>query len=248
MFDFKGQTVIVTGASAGIGQQIAIALARQGADVALLARRLNKLEEVAQEIQKLGTKCKPYQCDVSDEKNVIEVIQQIKYDFGKIDILINNAGIFRTNSLFNYTVEDWNAVLDVHLRGTFLCSREASKIMAENRYGRIVNVASIGGVIGRKGQISYYSAKGGVINMTRALAAELAEYGITVNCVSPGLFENESISPETEYAKKEATKIPLGRIGSHGDLDGICIFFASKESGYTTGQNICVDGGTTSIR
>ena len=247
MFDLTGKVAIVTGASAGLGVQFAKAMAGQGADIALLARRLDKLEEVADEIRALGRKCIAVQCDVGSEDEIINAIEKVVNEFGRIDILVNNAGLFRTNTLLEYTVEDWDTVIDVNLRSVFLCTREASKIMAKQRYGRIINISSIGGVTGMPGHISYYAAKGGVVNMTRAMAAELAPYNIVVNCICPGLFENEKIKAGTPYADSQAEKAPLKRIGTIGDIEGICVYFASDEAGYTTGQYICIDGGTTCV-
>ena len=247
MFDLTGKVAIVTGASAGLGVQFAKAMAGQGADIALLARRLDKLEEVADEIRALGRKCIAVPCDVGSENEIINAIEKVVNEFGRIDILVNNAGLFRTNTLLEYTVEDWDTVIDVNLRSVFLCTREASKIMAKQRYGRIINISSIGGVTGMPGHISYYAAKGGVVNMTRAMAAELAPYNIVVNCICPGLFENEKIKAGTPYADSQAEKAPLKRIGTIGDIEGICVYFASDEAGYTTGQYICIDGGTTCV-
>ncbi len=247
MFDLTGKVAIVTGASAGLGVQFAKALAGQGADIALFARRLDKLEEVATEVRAMNRKCIVVQCDVGSEEEIIAGVESVVKEYGKIDILVNNAGLFRTNPLLEYALEDWDTVIDVNLRSVFLCTREAGKIMSKQKYGRIINIASIGGVTGMPGHISYYAAKGGVVNMTRAMAAELAPYNIVVNCICPGLFENEKIRAGTPYANSQAEKAPLKRIGTVGDIEGICVYFASDEAGYTTGQYICIDGGTTCV-
>jgi gluconate 5-dehydrogenase len=247
MFDLTGRVAIITGASAGLGAQFAKALAAQGSDIALFARRMDKLEEVSEEIRYMGRRCISVQCDVSNENDIISGVERVVQEYGKVDILVNNAGLFRTNPLLEYSLEDWDTVLDVNLRGVFLCAREVSKIMSKQKYGRIINIASIGGITGMPGHISYYAAKGGVVNMTRAMAAELAPYNIVVNCICPGLFENEKIKSGTPYADSQAEKAPLKRIGTIGDIEGICVYFASNEAGYTTGQYICIDGGTTCV-
>jgi NAD(P)-dependent dehydrogenase (short-subunit alcohol dehydrogenase family) len=247
MFDLHGRVALVTGASAGLGVQFALALAGQGADLALFARRLDKLEEVASRIRATGRKCIAVPCDVGQEEEIVAGVARVVEEFGRIDILVNNAGLFRTGPMLEYRLEDWNTVIDVDLRSVFLCSREGGKTMARQRYGRIVNIASIGGITGMPGHISYYAAKGGVVNMTRAMAAELAPHGIVVNCICPGMFENEQIRAGSPVADEAARKAPLKRIGGAGDIEGICVYFASEESGYTTGQSICIDGGTTCV-
>lgn len=249
LFDLTGKYALVVGASSGIGVQFAKALARQGANVAVAARRLEKLEHVKDEVEKLGVKCIAVPCDVSDEQSVINCVAQVKEAFGRIDILCNNAGVNVYGDLLTFKTEDWDKVVNINLRGQFLMSREVGKLMKEQNYGKIINTASVGGHSGAAGQIPYYASKGGVVNFTRALAADLAPYNVTVNAIGPGVFDTEMTHDDLNnpFSEKLKQGLPLKRFGNEGELDGALIYFASDASSYCTGQTLYVDGGMTSV-
>jgi len=252
LFDLKGKVAVVTGASSGLGVQMAKALARYGADVAVLARRKEKLEKVAEEIRSLGVKCLPVQCDVTNSQSVAEAAKTVEKEFGKVDILINNAGTGGSKAAEDMTDEEWNYTISVDLTGVFTVAREFGKIMIKNKYGRIVNIASMYGLVGNMEipTAAYHAAKGGVVNFTRALAAEWAKYGITVNAICPGYFMSEmteavlNTEAFTNYIKRT---VPMGRYGNEGELDGITVFLSSDASSYLTGVAIPVDGGYTCV-
>ncbi len=248
-FDLSGKYALVVGASSGLGTQFAKALANQGANVAIAARRTDRLNELKTEIEALGVKCLSVACDVSDEESVITCADTVKKEFGRVDILCNNAGIDIFNDLFSYSSEMWDKTFDTNIRGMFLMSREIGKIMKEQMYGRVINTASIGGRFASEGNIAYYASKGAVINFTRGLAADLAPYNVTVNSIAPGVFDTELTHDtlDTPFAKESLARVPLKRFGKEGELDGILIYFASDSSSYCTGQTIFVDGGSTMI-
>ena len=249
IFDLTGKYALVVGASSGLGKQFAKALARFGANVAVSARRVEKLEELKEELEDMGVKCIAVPCDVSDEDSILKCVDDVMDEFGRIDILCNNAGIDIFNDLFTFTTEMWDATMDTNIRGMFLMSREVGKIMKEQESGKIINTASIGGRFASEGNIAYYASKGAVINFTRGLAADLAPYNVNVNAIAPGVFETELTrdSFETDFGKESLARIPFKRPGRDGDLDGILIYFASDASNYCTGQTIFIDGGSTMI-
>lgn len=249
-FSLEGKKAIVTGASSGLGVQFAKALAEQGADVAILARRIEKLRELEEEIKKLNVKCLPIQCDVTDENSIKNAVNEVKSTFGRIDILVNNAGVVEaTSGITDHTTEKWDKVLDTDLKAVFTMTREVSPIMQEQNYGKVINIASVGGTQAGPCQISYYAAKGGVVNLTKAMAGDMAPYNVTVNCIGPGVFETEmtSGSLELEGSKVLMNRTALKRFGKEGELNGALIYFASDLSSYTTGQTIYIDGGLTSM-
>ena len=249
LFDLTGKVALVVGASSGIGTQYAKALARQGASVAIAARRVNRLESLKEEIEPLGVKCFPVACDVSSEESILKCVEEVKNEFGRIDILVNNAGIDTFCDLFNYKTELWDKTMDVNIRGMFIMSREVGKIMKEQKSGRIINTASIGGRFASANNIAYYASKGAVINFTRGLAADMAPYNVTVNAIAPGVFDTELTHADlgTPFAQDQLKRLPLGHFGNEGDLDGILIYFASDASSYCTGQTIFIDGGLTML-
>lgn len=252
MFDLHGRVAVITGASSGLGLQMAFGFAKQGADLAILARRYDRLEKIAEEIRALGVRCLPIKCDVTDTESVNRAAKKVIKYYGKVDILVNNAGSSRNAGVLNMTDEDWNFTLDTDLTGVFKVTRAFAKHMVEKQYGRIINIASIYGQVGNTAMdtVAYHSSKGGVINFTRAVAAELAKYNITCNTLSPGYFETELTADTlrtkefTEYMK---ATVPLGRYGREGELNAAAIFLASDEASYVTGQNIKVDGGYTTV-
>lgn len=252
MFDLHGRVAVITGASSGLGLQMAFGFAKQGADLAILARRYDRLEKIAEEIRALGVRCLPIKCDVTDTESVNRAAKEVIKYYGKVDILVNNAGSSRNAGVLNMTDEDWNFTLDTDLTGVFKVTRAFARHMVEKQYGRIINIASIYGQVGNTAMdtVAYHSSKGGVINFTRAVAAELAKYNITCNTLSPGYFETELTADTlrtkefTEYMK---ATVPLGRYGREGELNAAAIFLASDEASYVTGQNIKVDGGYTTV-
>lgn len=250
LFNLKGKKALVTGASSGLGVQFAKALASQGCDVAIVARRVEKLNSLAEEIKKLNVNCLPVQCDVTNEQNIKDAVSKVEKEFGRIDILVNNAGVVEfSDTLEHHTTEQWNKVINTDLTAVFLFAREVSNVMKKNKYGRIINTASVGGLLAGPNQFGYYAAKAGVVNLTRALASELASYNITVNAIGPGVFETEMTkdSLNGDFANYLNMRCPARRIGKSGELDTTLLYFASPYSSYTTGQTIYVDGGLTSV-
>jgi NAD(P)-dependent dehydrogenase (short-subunit alcohol dehydrogenase family) len=252
LFDFTGKVALIAGASSGIGAQFAVALAEHGADIILIARRMEKLETVANEIREMGKKVITIKCDVTDEEEVKNAVTESIEKMGKIDILINNAGIEVSNSVENILMEEWDRIITTNLNGTFLMSKYLVPHMKERNYGRIINTSSVLGFVGMKylPYHAYSAAKGGVIGLTRSMASSLAQYGITVNSIAPGLFETEmtvKTFDNDEVLKRYGFVCPANRVGKKGELNAAVLFFASQAAGYTTGQVLAVDGGWTSI-
>ncbi|ADU73884.1 gluconate 5-dehydrogenase [Acetivibrio thermocellus AD2] len=252
LFSLKGRVAVVTGASSGLGVQMAKALAAQGADIVILARRKEKLEKVAEEIRQFGVRCLPIECDVTKIEMVRKAAELAEKEFGKVDILINNAGSGGIASAEETSDEMWSNTINVDLSGVFMVAREFGKIMIKNKYGRIINISSIYGMVGNMAHPSaaYHAAKGGVINLTRALAAEWAKYGITVNAICPGYFVTELTEDvlNTEYfTNYMKSTVPMGRYGKEGELDSTAVYLASDASSYVTGAVIPVDGGYTCV-
>lgn len=249
IFDLTGKNALVVGASSGLGRQFAKALARFGANVAISARRIEKLEELKTEIEEIGVECIAVPCDVSDEESILNCVDAVKSEFKRVDILCNNAGIDIFNDLFTFTTEMWDKTMDTNIRGMFIMSREIGKLMKDQGYGKVINTASIGGRFASEGNIAYYASKGAVVNFTRGLAADLAPYNVTVNAIAPGVFDTELTheSLDSDLGKDSKAKVPFKRFGKEGDLDGILIYFASDASSYCTGQTIFIDGGLTML-
>ena len=252
MFDLTGQVAVVTGTSSGLGIQLANALAAQGADVVLLARRLEKLGAVADQIKTdHGVKALPLQCDITYGEVIAANIEKIIDEFGKIDILVNNAGLVNGVPAIDMPIEVWEQDIAVDLTGTFRMSQAVAKNMIENGYGRIINIASIFGLIGNitVPTVAYHAAKGGVVNLTRALAAEWGKHGITVNAICPGGFESEMTAAalEDDRFKGYVMLNPLHRFGRPGELNSTVVYLAAKESAYVNGVNIPVDGGFVAV-
>lgn len=248
--DLTGKVAVVTGASSGLGNAYAKALAENGAKIAGLARRADRLEALVEEIEKEhGGECLPLVCDVTDEDAVITAVQQAADHFGKIDILINNAGAIKVEPTVDLKLSDWQNVVDISLTGYFLMARECGKHMIANNYGRVVNTASMFGLIAgnHMANLAYNATKGAIPNFTRSLAQEWAQYNITVNAIAPGMFPSEMMVIDDDVKALLAMRCPLGRAGRVEELLGQMLLFASDASSYTTGQVIAIDGGWTSV-
>ena len=252
-FDFKGHVAVVTGASTGLGLQMAKAFASQGANLVLLARRMNLLEENAKAItEEFGVEVLPFACDITKTEMVEAAVKATMERFGRVDILVNNAGTGAVGPAEEITDDQFRHEMNIDLFGTFVCAREFGKEMIKAQYGRIINIASMYGLVGNMivGSAPYHAAKGGVVNFTRALAAEWGKYGITVNSICPGYFYTDLTTEtlDSDYFQAIAKRsIPLERYGRSGELDTCALFLASPASTYVTGQNIAVDGGYTCV-
>lgn len=245
-----GRVAVVTGAGRGvrgIGRGIAVALAAAGADVVITARtNIADAEAVAAECIALGVKSMAVIADIVDEASVEALFKTTMESFGRVDILVNNAGITRDTLLLRMSVDQWDSVIDANLKGAFLCSRAASKIMLRQKSGRIVNIASVNGLRGSAGQTNYSASKAGLIGFSRSLAKELASRGITVNVVAPGFIDTQMTDGFEGDAREQVLKtIPLGRFGQAEDVGAAVAFLASNAASYITGQVLTVDGGVT---
>jgi 3-oxoacyl-[acyl-carrier protein] reductase len=244
--DLSGQTAIVTGASQGLGKAIAIELARNGAKVACLARNAEKLAETVSAITAAGGTAEAYSCDVKDKASVESVVEAVTAKWERLDILVNNAGVTRDTLLPIMSDEDWDEVIITNLRGTFLFTRAAAKLMMRQRYGRIINISSVSGLMGNAGQTNYSASKAGVIGLTRSLSRELAKRNVTVNAVAPGFIESEMTKALGDSILAEVKKrIPAARVGKPEDVAAAVLFLASKAASYITGHVLTVDGGMT---
>ncbi|MFS0637445.1 3-oxoacyl-[acyl-carrier-protein] reductase [Mesobacillus foraminis] len=241
----EGKAVLVTGASRGIGREVALELAREGANVAInYAGSEAKAAEVAEEIKAMGREAIVIQADVSNPDAVDAMVKETIEVFGKLDILVNNAGITKDNLLMRMKESDWDDVININLKGVFLCTKAVTRQMMKQRSGRIINISSIVGVSGNAGQANYVAAKAGVIGLTKTTAKELATRGITVNAVAPGFITTDMTDKLNDDTKAEMLKqIPLGKLGEPGDVAKTVAFLASEDSRYMTGQTLHVDGG-----
>ncbi len=254
LFSLKGKVALVTGASSGLGVQFAKALARQGADIAICARRVDKLEEVKKEVEALGVQCYAYKCDVLNVQEIKDMVKAVTAQYGKIDILINNAGVGDTAPAEAMTDEMWRKIIGINLDGVYYVAREVANVMIPRGYGKIVNIGSIHSEVVMSPSTwpvgAYATAKGGVKMLTKALACEWAGKGITVNAIGPAYFGSEMTSAILDSGAFDMVAkayCPMGRPGQPGELDGAVIYFASDASSYTTGQLLLVDGGWTTI-
>ncbi len=240
----RGKTALVTGAGRGIGRTIALRLAECGADVAVVDLNRESVAEVAAEIRNMGQRALELSGNVTVADEVNDFVKKAADEFGRIDILVNNAGITRDTLLLRMKEEDWDAVLNVNLKGTFLCTKAVSRIMMKQRYGRIVSISSVIGLMGNAGQANYGASKAGIIGFSKSVARELGSRGITCNAVAPGFIETQMTDALPEDMKKELiNQIPLGRIGNPQDVADAVLFLASDAASYITGQTIAVDGG-----
>lgn len=248
LFDLTGKVAIVTGASRGLGQYFGRALAQAGADVVITSRRLEALTAFQEEIEALGRRAVPVQFDVTKQADHAHLVEQTLAAYGKIDILVNNAGLNIRKPSVEVTWDDWDTVLNTNLKGSFFCAQAVAKQMIQQGYGRIINIGSCTSVFGMEGIVPYVASRGGVLQMTKGLAAEWGRYGITVNVLAPGWFktaQNAVLYENKPWVDYITDRIPSGRPGHPSDLDGAVVFLASDASAYVTGQIILVDGGFT---
>lgn len=244
--DLSGQIAMVTGASQGLGKTCAIRLAECGATVVCVARSVEKLAGTVAEIEALGGKAVAHPCDVGSRESVQALFAEVEKTYGKLDIIVNNAGITRDTLLPRMSDEQWDDVIQTNLTSCFLFCREASKIMMSARYGRIINMSSVSGLIGNPGQTNYSASKAGMIGLTRSLARELGKRKVTVNAVAPGFIESDMTQALGDEVIKEVKKrIPANRLGTADDVAATVVFLASSAASYITGQVITVDGGMT---
>ena len=240
---FDGRTAIVTGSSRGLGKAIAIKLGKLGANIVLTGTSESVLK-TASELEGMGIKVTATIGDVRNSEDVKMILAKAVDTFGGVDILVNNAGITKDKPMAMMSEDDWDIVLDINLKGCFLCTKAAAKLMIKKRYGRIINISSVAGAYGNPGQANYSASKGGMIGLTKTTAKELAPRGITCNAVTPGLIESDmtEILPE-DLKQKYLEKIALGRFGTPEDVANVVAFLASDEAAYVTGQVIDIDGG-----
>ncbi len=252
LFDLTGKFAIVTGASSGLGRQFALALAREGANIAIVARRVDRLEQVKKEIEALGVQCYTHKCDVTKPEEISQTVTDVKEHFGRIDILVNNAGLGLADAAQNTSDEMWLRMMDTNINGVFFFAREVGRVMVEQHYGKIINIGSIHSTVAMPGSplSAYATTKGAVLMMTKALANEWAKCGITVNAIGPAYFPSEmtaGVLGDEAGNSAISTLCPMGRPGRDGELDGAVVYFASDASTYTTGQLLQVDGGWTTV-
>lgn len=240
----EGKNALITGGAQGIGKSIAMAMAKEGASIGIADVNMEIAQQTAEEIKALGFKSIALKLDVSNQENVTEAFNAFKTDFGSLDILINNAGITRDTLLMRMKEADWDAVININLKGSFLCSKEAVKIMAKQRSGKIVSISSVVAFMGNPGQANYSSSKAGLIGLTKTIAREYASRGIRANAVAPGFIQTAMTDALSDEVKTEMHKaIPLGEFGTPDDVANAVIFLSCADSDYITGQVIHVNGG-----
>lgn len=243
MFKLEGKIALVTGGSQGLGKAIALKLAENGADVAIVyVGPEGPAKETCREIEAMGRRVKAYVCDVRDETAVNDVVKAIGEDLGKVDILVNNAGVTRDGLMVTMKDEEYNMVLDINLKGAFHMTRACYRDFMRKRYGKIINISSIAGLVGNAGQTNYAASKAGLIGMSKSIAKELAGRGVCCNCIAPGFIETamtKDIGPDNPLLQQ----VPMKRMGSAEDVANAALFLASPESDYITGETIRVDGG-----
>lgn len=243
----KDKVALVTGSSRGVGRAVVIAYAREGAKVIVNYTSNEKAAmDVVDIIHKMGGQAKPFKADVARKEEAQAIVQAAIDEYGGLDILVNNAGFTRPNMMLKMTEEQWDEVVDIHLKGAFLCAQAAANCMKDKNTGRIINVTSVAGLVGTVGQINYSAAKGGVLSMTKSMARELARYNICVNVISLGIVTtdmSEKITTDEKLKEIYMNRILLKRFAEPEDISPAFVFLASDESNYITGQLLCVDGG-----
>ena len=252
MFDLKGRVAVVTGASSGLGMQMSRAFANQGADLVILARRVERLEEFKKELEQKGVRVLALKCDVTSTEDIDNAAKIAEETFGKVDILVNCAGASKDKGVLDMNDEEWDFTIATDLTSVFKVTRAFANIMKKNNYGRIINIASMYGLVGNTAlhTVAYHSSKGGVVNFTRAVAAELATSGITCNAICPGYFETEltkAVLDTEDFQAYMKGTVPMQRYGHEGELNAGAIFLASEEASYVTGVILPIDGGYTCV-
>lgn len=255
MFELKDKIALVTGASSGLGADAARAYAKSGAHVALLARRKEKLDSIADEIKSMGGTVFTAQCDITKEESVKSAVESVIGRYGRIDILLNNAGVAVRGGVDSLSEADWDRAMDTNVKGIFLMSKYVIPYMQKQNYGKIINTSSVNAFIADKSDLfirhSYNASKSAVIGLTRGMAASYGKYGITVNAVCPGLFETgmteNTLFKSQEFLDSYSFQCPMGRPGQKGEVNGPVLFFSSDASSYVTGQHIIIDGGTSLV-
>lgn len=246
LFDLRGRVAIVTGTSRGLGQYMARALARAGADLVLTSRNRDHLAAFEKEITSLGRRAVSLQLDVRDHQSIEQMAAAAENAFGRLDILVNNAGCNVRKPALDVTWDDWNLILDTNLRGSFFVAQAVARLMIQRRYGRIINIGSVTSVAGYAGLGPYGASRGGIRQLTMSLADDWGKFGITVNCLAPGWFrteQNKILYEDKEWVEYLCDRIPVKRPGQPDDLDSAVVFLAAESSRYITGQTLLVDGG-----
>ena len=248
LFDLSGRVALVTGASRGLGQYMAKALARAGADIAITSRDQARLAETAEDILDIGRRVLSVELDVLNLSSIQSAVQDVEAHFGRLDVLVNNAGCNVRRRALEVTAEDWDKVVNTNLRGAFFVAQAAARIMKAQHWGRVINIGSVTCVAGYAGMGPYCASRGGIKQLTMSLAHDWAEYGITVNCLAPGWFKTEQsrmLYEDETWLSMLKERIPMARTGRPDDLDGMVVFLASESSRYITGQTYLVDGGVS---
>ncbi|MCY3615840.1 MAG: glucose 1-dehydrogenase [Rhodothermaceae bacterium] len=248
LFDLSGRVALVTGASRGLGQYMAKALARAGADIAITSRDQARLAETEEDILDIGRRVLSVELDVLNLSSIQSAVQDVEAHFGRLDVLVNNAGCNVRRRALEVTAEDWDKVVNTNLRGAFFVAQAAARIMKAQRWGRVINIGSVTCVSGYAGMGPYCASRGGIKQLTMSLAHDWAEYGITVNCLAPGWFKTEQsrmLYEDETWLSMLKERIPMARPGRPDDLDGMVVFLASESSRYITGQTYLVDGGVS---
>ncbi|MFZ3589514.1 SDR family oxidoreductase [Bacillus sp. DJP31] len=249
LFDLSGKTAIVTGGGRGLGEQIAVGFAEAGANVVVCSRKVEACEEVSQRLRKLGVKSIALKCDITNQEDVLHVVEETLTEFGRIDILVNNSGATWGAPAATMPLAAWEKVLQVNVTGTFIMSQEVGKVMIEQRSGKIINIASVAGLGGTDPRymdtIGYNTSKGAVITFTKDLAVKWGQFNINVNAIAPGFFPTKMSKTLIEHGKDHIlATTPLNRFGNDDDLKGAALFLASEASNFVTGNVLVVDGGT----
>lgn len=246
MIKLTGKTAIITGSARGIGKGIAKSFIQAGANVVIVDIISDQIKNTVSSLKNETSKVIGYKCDITNSDEVSAMIKHTKKEFGSIDILINNAGITKDKLLMRMKPADWQAVIDVNLTGTFLCSQKISRVMMKQRYGKIINISSVIGIIGNPGQANYAASKGGIISFTKSIGKELAARNINVNAIAPGFIRTEMTDKLPEDVKENYLQmIPMKKFGTSENIANLALFLASEQSSYITGQTITIDGGMT---